>query len=392
MRSPGKIKIYSRGALQESWISASVVVWLWEAAFLVPGILAFLRVELIPGTMWLYSLIALGLAGPTTYLVYRYFYRMVNYVIINSDNFLMRVVTVLLRSVLGLVAAVAFIWLVTLLIDWCCFWVPVILRYIGAELPQLDLRWHEQVWTVQTWWWWAVLLSAMLPVYCSQVWLVLIDDPHADLINAFKYSFNLMRGHVGELCGLITSFWMSWLLAIAAGVGLTQYARSFFQFTLGVKIVGWMYGVGIAITAAPVIAYLLTSLACFFLDLKEDDEREKHPLPKSATAEWVDDKPARTREQIQADLLATMQRRQVEQSKTAPQTTVTTSTPVNNVRVPARPEVTPSTQPAFVSVNAQQGQAGQNVSEEPKEEKTVSDYAAPVGEAMMGEVVGGEGF
>jgi len=102
----------------------------------------------------------------------------------------------------------------------------------------------------------------------------------------------------------------------------------------------------------------------FFVDLQQDYRRE-HRLSqsKAAPSVWVDGPKGRTREQIQAELMESMNRRQQgggQSEETA--------------------------QPGSAESPADRSAASSD------EENVVSDYAAPVGEVMMGEMVGGDGF
>ena len=95
MRSNDKLKHYAKSVFEEKWITVTALVWAWEAVFAVPAVLATL--EPAGGASVGYLALILLVAGPLTYLLYRYFFRQVNYTIINSDNLPMRIVTIYAR-------------------------------------------------------------------------------------------------------------------------------------------------------------------------------------------------------------------------------------------------------------------------------------------------------
>ncbi len=398
MRSPGHIQTYTRRTLEEIRVDVTGRVWLWEACFLVPAVLAIYDVEIFPGSSALYGWGALLAAGPVTYLLWRHFYRLVNYTVIHSARRLLRIGAVLARFAVGLVTAVAVAWAATWALDVICRWAPVGLHYLGAELPQLDLGWHKTVLTHPAWWVWLALLAAVVPFGLSQVYFILIDDPHIGMMEAFRQSWTLMKGYRRRLWELLSSYALQIAGAVILGWLLTDFSKSFLRYNLGVKFAPWMYSVGIAVCLAPVLAYLGVSLMCFFLDLLGDQQHSKKLEVALGSANWVEERPRRTREQIQADLVESMRRRQDELRATMGITPGGTVEKAGKLSAGGSGEA-----PAKMMVAADTaGSAGKNddksrkndekAGKESAEKLEVSDFAAPAGEVMMGEMVGGDGF
>ncbi|MBQ6450044.1 hypothetical protein IJJ08_04065 [bacterium] len=412
MRSNDKLKTYVKSAYEDKWITVTALVWVWEAVFAVPAVLATL--ESAGGAFVGYIILILLAAGPLTYLLYRYFFRHVSYTIVNSDNLAARVLAIYARSLVGILAGALCLWLGAWLIDILTSWGPQLLRYVGAQLPQFDLRWHTKVLSTPMVWPFLVILSGVLPLYASPVWTLLIDDPHLSLTGAFQASFVLMRGHIKDMCRVLASFWL-WLLAgVSVGIGLVMYAKRSLDFYFDLQLQPWMYSVGILIGIAPLVAYSWTVLIVFFGDLQADRQhREVIAKLEVPTAQLPPEPKHRSREQIEADLLDSMKRRQegnnqessapkaadkraaksmlqmplLQARPVAPMVSAERQQPASTDDNPAQPAVAlkresdvsaPRPTPAAAPASAP--------TPETPVDTQVSDYAAPVGEAMSGEM------
>ena len=307
------------------------------------------------------------------------------------------------------------LWVGALLIDIITTWCPPILQSVGAQLPQLDLRWHTKVLSSPMVWPFLVILSGIVPLYFAPTWMLLIDDPHLSFTDAFKASFELMRGHIRDLCRVLSSFWL-WLLAcISVGIGLVMYAKRSLEFYFNLQLQPWMYAVGILIGLAPLVAYSWTVLIVFFTDLQGDRQhQEAIEKLEAPTAQLPPEPKRRSREQIEADLMASMKRRQEgkDQETLAPKTQENERTPRSTLQMPvlqSRPvapmvpaerqeSVAADTSPTQPSAGSERESdiltprptsaatsANTSVSQTPTDAR-VSDYAAPVGEAMSGEM------
>ena len=67
MRSNDKLKTYVKSAYEDKWITVTALVWVWEAVFAVPAVLATL--ESAGGAFVGYIILILLAAGPLTYLL-----------------------------------------------------------------------------------------------------------------------------------------------------------------------------------------------------------------------------------------------------------------------------------------------------------------------------------
>ncbi len=340
MRSTKKLKQYAKDTLSSRWIGVTAVVWLWEAIFLVPAVLAHLEQQRGESVSWFYLLVIVVAAGPLTYLMYRFFFRIINLGIEHSSNHLVRVAGVYVRSAIGLAAAVVVLFLATFVIDTAARWIPVGLKMLDIPLQWPKLALMQSLWRQPLWWPLTVVLSAFVPLSLSQAWLVWIDEPQTSIADGFKRSWVMMKGRWGDYFNTMTSFNCVLVVVVMVAVLLVWYAEKTLKTMFGLDVGLWTYAVAIGITAGPFLAYLYVFLVAYYIDLKVEVGQIQASEQLKTVSEWKEE-PRRTTQEIAASLAESIARKQAALASGRPVREAETQAnmPVNAVT----PEVNSST-------------------------------------------------
>lgn len=309
MRSTKKLKQYAKDTLSQHWVGVTVMMWLWEAVFLAPAVMAHLEIQQGRTASLVYLLVVAVAAGPFTYLMYRFFFRMINLGIEHSDNHLLRVAGVYMRSVIGLAAAAVVLVVTTFVIDTAVRWIPVGMKMLDIPLEWPKLALIQSLWTEPLWWPVAVIMSAFVPLCLSQAWLVWIDEPQTSIVDGFKRSWTMMKGRWGDYFNTMTDFNVILIVVIAAAVLLVWYLEGSLKQWLGLDVELWTYAVAIGLAMGPFLAYLYVFLVAYYIDLKVEVGQIQASEDAKTVSEWKEE-PRRSTQEIAASLAESIARKQ----------------------------------------------------------------------------------